>query len=325
MASLTLAFAVSLAWCGLAIYLGPRIGYVDHPDDPALKAHDRPAVPLGGVGVFLGVHLAALARGEVEPALLAATVIVLVLGLVDDRRGLSPGVRLGVELMAAIALVLVGPGPGGGMLAVILAVALAVFAVNAVNLFDGLDGLAGSVGVVTALGIAWLAAGRGLEAAIPVELAAALVGFLVLGWHPARVFLGDAGAYVLGMTIAYAIVYSSPDGLLQLTVGAGVIGIFAVDLLAAMVRRRLSGHPMFLGDRSHLYDQLRDRGWSVPGVALAMSAAQAAVVSIVIFADRTLRPWAAVGVVAMIQIGSLALLWSLGFLRPHARQAGDSP
>ena len=51
MATLIVAGVVSLAWCAFAIWLGPRIGYVDRPDDPTLKAHERPAVPLGGVGI----------------------------------------------------------------------------------------------------------------------------------------------------------------------------------------------------------------------------------------------------------------------------------
>ena len=59
LAALIVAGLVSLAWCAFAIWLGPRIGYVDRPDDPTLKAHERPAVPLGGVGIFLGVNVAA--------------------------------------------------------------------------------------------------------------------------------------------------------------------------------------------------------------------------------------------------------------------------
>ena len=90
MAALIVAGVVSLAWCYFAIWLGPKIGYVDRPDDPTLKAHDRPAVPLGGVGVFLGVNAAGLMRGDLEWGLLMATTMVLVLGLIDDRVGIDP-------------------------------------------------------------------------------------------------------------------------------------------------------------------------------------------------------------------------------------------
>ena len=74
MAALIVAGAVSLMWCFIAIRLGPKIGYLDRPgDDPILKTHERPAVPLGGVGVFLGVHIAAMTRGGFDLTLFLAT------------------------------------------------------------------------------------------------------------------------------------------------------------------------------------------------------------------------------------------------------------
>jgi UDP-GlcNAc:undecaprenyl-phosphate GlcNAc-1-phosphate transferase len=318
LASLIVAAAACLAWCVVALWLGPKVGYLDRPDDPALKAHDHPAVPLGGVGIFLGVHLAALYRGGLDTGLLAATGIVLVLGLVDDRRGLPPVVRLGFELMAAIVLV-VGGGLAGSPVFTVLAIALVVLAVNAVNLFDGLDGLAGSVALVTALGLAWMAGGRGLGTEVPVETAAAIGGFLVLGWHPAKVFLGDAGAYVLGVLLASVILESSGDSTAQLMVSSGVLGVLAIDLAVTMLRRRRSGHPMFLGDRSHVYDQMRDRGLSVPTVALVVAAAQAAIVVTVVIVDRLLPKWQSLTVLVLILIGIVALLSRVGFLSPDPR------
>ncbi|MGH8872894.1 MAG: glycosyltransferase family 4 protein [Acidimicrobiia bacterium] len=319
MATLIVAAAVCIVWCALAIWLGPKIGYLDRPDDPVLKAHQRPAVPLGGVGVFLGVHLAALARGGPDLALLLATGIVLVLGLVDDRRGLPPVARLGVELAAALVLVIGGSASDAGVPFTILAVALVVLAVNAVNLFDGLDGLAGSVALVTALGLAWLAGGRGLDTELPLEMAAALAGFLVFGWHPAQVFLGDAGAYVVGVLLADVIIESSSDGVVHLMVTAGVLGVLAIDLVVTLLRRRMSGHPMFIGDRSHIYDQLRDRGLSVPWVAVGMAAAQAAIALIVVGVDRSLSQWQSLTVLAVILIVTVALLARFGFLRAWPR------
>lgn len=318
MAPLIVAAAVCLGWCMFAVWLGPRIGYLDRPDDPALKAHESPAVPLGGVGIFLGVHLAALARGGLDTGLLAATGIVLVLGLVDDRRGLPPVVRLGVELAAAVVLV-VGGELAGGPVFTVLGVALVVLAVNAVNLFDGLDGLAASATLVTALGLAWMADGKGLGTEVPLETSAAIAGFLVLGWHPAKVFLGDAGAYVLGVVLASVILETSGESSAQLMVSSGVLGVLAIDLAVTMLRRRRSGHPMFLGDRSHVYDQMRDRGLSVPSVALVVAAAQAALVVIVVIVDRFLPIWQSLTVLALISIGIVAALSRVGFLSPDPR------
>ncbi|MGH8874548.1 MAG: hypothetical protein ACRDVM_04770, partial [Acidimicrobiia bacterium] len=95
---------VALGWCVLAIRLGPRAGYLDVPGGDELKAHSAPAVPLGGVGIFLGVHAGMVLGGNLDPGLLAASGLALGLGLVDDHRGLSPQLRLGVESLAGVVL-----------------------------------------------------------------------------------------------------------------------------------------------------------------------------------------------------------------------------
>jgi UDP-GlcNAc:undecaprenyl-phosphate GlcNAc-1-phosphate transferase len=313
LASLIIAGLVSLAWCALAIWLGPRIGYVDRPDDPTLKAHDRPAVPLGGVGVFLGVHLAALATGELDLGLLLASSVVLVLGLVDDRRGIEPGTRLVVEIAAALILVLDLAGDPG-LLFLLLGGALVVFAINSVNLFDGLDGLVGSVALVTAVGLAVVAQGRGADSLPALTLAASLAGFLVLNWHPARVFLGDAGAYFVGLYLADLILEVS-DGPVELILTSGFLGVFAIDMLVTLLRRRLNDRPLFIGDRSHIYDQLRDRGVSVPTIALLAAATQAILLVLVIIAERVLGPtWGLLTLIVLLA-AMLTGLAKLGFLR----------
>jgi UDP-GlcNAc:undecaprenyl-phosphate GlcNAc-1-phosphate transferase len=297
----------------VAIWLGPKIGYVDRPDEPTLKAHKRPAVPLGGVGLFLGVHMAALVTGELDLGLLLASSVVLVLGLVDDRRGVDPGTRLVVEIGAALILILDLPG-NPGILFYLLAGALVVFAINAVNLFDGLDGLVGSVALVTAVGLAGVAQGRGEDAIYALTLAAALAGFLILNWHPARVFLGDAGAYFVGLYLANLILDVS-DGPVELILTSGFLGVFAIDLLVTLLRRRLNNRPLFTGDRSHIYDQLRDRGMSVPAIALLAAATQAVLLVMVIMAERWLGPtWSLVTLIAILAV-FLGTLARLGFLR----------
>ena len=204
------AGGVSLAWCVAALWLGPRLGFMDRPDGSSLKPHNRAVTSLGGVGVFLGFHVAQAIRGDLAAPVLAASAIVLVLGLVDDRIGLSPGKRLVVEVVAGGVLVAGLAPPAEDPMLAVLGVLVVVFAVNAVNLFDGLDGLAASAGLTTAVALAVMAHLRGLAPDMSLHLAAALVGFLVLGWHPAKVFLGDAGAYVVGVLLAASMLSASP-------------------------------------------------------------------------------------------------------------------
>lgn len=277
MVPLLVAFVLSLAWCLVAISVGPNLGFVDDPaKDPELKVHHTPALPLGGVGLFLAIHAALLLTGAFDGYFLVASLVVLALGVVDDRFGLPPLVRLAVELGAALILI-VGSNRGEGALFDLAAVVLIVVAINAVNLFDGLDGLAGSVGVVSAVGLGLVAGAAG---DLALFLAFALLGFLLVNWHPARVFLGDSGAYFTGMTLAYLVVRSSAH-VGELLVLSGMLGLFMVDLFVTVIRRSRAGRPLFSGDRSHVYDRLRDLGLAVPVIVILAVVAQVAIVAVV--------------------------------------------
>ncbi len=262
--------AAAVGW--MMVRLGPRLGVVDLPDGD-LKPHTGQPVPLGGVGLMFGLHVGLAGAGELDPGLLAATGLAFLLGLVDDIRGLSPLVRLigatvsGVVLVALSDLV-------SGWPASLAAVGLVVLAVNAINLFDGLDALASSVGAVAAIGLAVYAVVLDIaEPLLPVVLAAALAGVLVFNWPPARLYLGDNGAYVLGVTLAWAVLRTSTEwdtGLL----GVALIGVPLLDLGVTLVRRLVAGQPLFAGDRDHSYDRLHRRWGSVVRVVASMSLVQ---------------------------------------------------
>jgi UDP-GlcNAc:undecaprenyl-phosphate/decaprenyl-phosphate GlcNAc-1-phosphate transferase len=171
------------------------------------------------------------------------------------------------------------------------------------------------VGLVTAAGLAVIAQGRGLDFVSPLELGAALAGFLVLNWHPARVFMGDAGAYFLGLYLTHLIIDSTNDSALELVLTAGVLGVFAIDMLVTLLRRRLNHRPLFIGDRSHIYDQLRDRGLGVRSIALIAATTQAVLLALVIAAERLLGvEWGLVTLIALLAL-LLGALARLGFLR----------
>lgn len=319
MVGLVLAAAVSLAWCLVAIRIGPRVGLVDRPDDPDLKAHDHPAIPLGGVGIFVGAHAALSVSGAFDVGLFAATAVVLVLGVIDDLRDLPPALRLAVEVVAGGVLVVLARTPLAASSAVDLAVGvgLVVLVINAVNLFDGLDGLVGASATVAALTLAGLAGWRGADATFGLVLVGALGGFLVINWHPARVFLGDNGAYTVGVFLTYAVLVASPEGLgTRMGIALLALGVFAIDLAATVIRRKLANRPLFTGDRSHIYDQLRDRGMSVPAIALVSAAAQA-LFSVVALGLEAVEPGIWIWfVLAGSAAAVLAALAATGFLRP---------
>lgn len=317
MGGVALALLVAAAVGAAAIQLGPALGFVDRPDG-YLKSHDIPAVPLGGVGIFLAVHLAMALEGAFDVGLLAATGMLLVLGLVDDRRPLSSVFRLIIEAAAGVVLALAAnvPSVPDTPVGVLLVVVVVVVAVNAVNLMDGLDGLAGSSALVTAAGVGILAGVRGLPFEYGFMVAGALAGFLIWNWPKARLFLGDNGAYVVAGFLAYGILEASPRASeLQILVASGLLGVFAVDLAVTLTRRRISGRPLFEGDRSHVYDQMRDRGMGVAQVALVFAAAQAVIVALVVVVDWLAPPIMAIALLSATVVGVVLGLGRAGFLQ----------
>ena len=232
-----------------------RFGIVDRPGD--LKTQRIPVAYLGGVAVFLAALPGVLLAGE--PLVLVPTGIALALGLADDLRPLPVSARVVVELAIAVAGALVVPGP---LLAQIATAVLVLGLLNAVNLLDGQDGLAAGAGIVIAAGLAVLG---GAATPIALGLAGALAGFLVFNRPPARIYLGDAGAYFVGTTIALlpALTHDAETTWSIWWAVPLLVGLPVADTAIAIVRRLRSHRPLLQGDRSHVYDQLVDRGLSV--------------------------------------------------------------
>ena len=250
------AFAVSLPLTRGMMAVGERLGHMDKPGAESHKAHARAVPKTGGVAIVAAVAgpmVLALAAvwglpgeawsGALEPladhvpglrgrsmmagAVLAAMAALHVLGLIDDRRGLGPGVKLTVQAAVALALaaaadmrvltLLDGYGPAGWWLSVLVSTLWLVVVINVMNMMDNMDGLAAGVGAVIAglyLAVA-LVAGQWFVAATAGLLLGALGGFLVYNAAPARVFMGDAGSLVVGLLLGVVSVrttYLMPSG-----------------------------------------------------------------------------------------------------------------
>lgn len=313
--AMALAAATSLAVCGVVVRWAPALGMVDRPD-AELKTHGRPVAVLGGLGVLAGILAGGLASAALDGAFVAAAVLVVVVGTVDDRRGLPPLLRLGSELAAALVVVVGSPRAGAlEPLGTIALIVLTLVAINAVNLVDGLDGLVGAVGTVSAVGLAALAAARGTDPAVGLLLGGALLGFLVWNRAPARLFLGDGGSYLVGLALAFAVVEATPTGGgVGLLVAAGTLGLFLVDLGATVVRRLRSGAALFGGDRDHFYDVLRRRGWSTGRVVIVAVAGQVGFVALTLATAAAFPDVTAVAVLVVAGILALLLGQRLGLL-----------
>jgi len=319
--AVALPVAVVLGFVMRAV--GPRVGALDHPDSK-LKPHSRAVSYLGGLAVAGGLAAGLATRGwPLEAGVTVALFGPVVLGLADDALRVPPVVRLGVQVALGVVLIWFGLATGepGPALIGIPYLVFYVAAMNAVNMVDGMDGLAGSLGIVSSAGIALIAAGERHDhpALLAMCLAAAAAGFLVHNLPPARLFLGDNGAYLLGAGLAIAAFQAG--GHVQTLAGAtGCLGIFLLDLVLSVLRRATGRVPMHRGDRSHLYDQLRARGRSDRGTLGVCVAAQVLFVTAGVVAAQLSKTGAVVveGVVWVVAVGALFAFGFVGWRRPAA-------
>jgi UDP-GlcNAc:undecaprenyl-phosphate GlcNAc-1-phosphate transferase len=138
--------------------------------------------------------------------------------------------------------------------------------INSVNWLDGLDGLSAGVGTIAALLFAWhsLRLGQDAVAAFPLAMAGALLGFLPFNFVPARIFLGTAGAYVLGYNLATLSILSPA----KIATALLILAIPILDGLWRVLDRLRRGQSPFYGDRGHLHFRLVDEGVPIRRIVL---------------------------------------------------------
>ena len=302
-------FFVAVFATPVAAAIASRTGLVDLPGP--LKVHDRPVPYLGGAAL-----LAAIAGpvAGAHPVALIPLALAFCLGLADDLGDLPPRMRLILEIGIGVATAFTFADhelPRVG-----LSVVVVVLLLNAVNLLDGLDGLAASVGIGSTAGFALLLSGA--TRALPFALMGALFGFLVWNRPPARVYLGDAGSYLIGTALAISMLdaWQRPA-----PVAAGallLVGVAAGDTGIAIVRRLRARRPMLKGDRGHVYDQLVDRGWH-PLRALAVFAIAQALLTATGVVISKLSDGVAITVASVVATG-VGLAAILAFTSPRSWQ-----
>lgn len=305
---LIVAFVVALAATPAAMALARRTGLLDRPGE--LKIQTAPVPYLGGLAVAAGLAVAVVAA---KPALLLPLGLALALGVVDDARHVDPLARLAVEVAVGIATAVVLPTRLDRPLSVVAVTLLVVLVINGVNMIDGLDALASGVALVAAVGLAVILDGHARTVAL--GLAGALGGFFVFNRPPARIYLGDGGAYVIGATLAALVVMAwAPGHPAALSVGALLLIACPVgELGISVVRRTLSGQSLSAGDRSHVYDQLVQRGWSRNRSVGTYIGAQAVLAAVAIGVVH-LSPALAVAAVAVASATLFATVAAFGFL-----------
>ena len=308
------ALVAALVLTPIAATVATHLGVVDHPGP--LKVHRRPVPYLGGLAVLGAV---AVAAGWRVGLWLLPLALACALGLADDITNLDARLRLAAE--AAIGAIAGGLIGGGSLLGVVAGAGVVALLVNTVNLLDGLDGLAAGVCLASAVGFAVL--GTGHAQFLAVGLTGALGGFLVYNRPPARIYLGDAGSYLLGASLGSLLIasWAHAGGRTSAAIAAVLlVGVPVADTSLAIIRRYRSGRPLFTGDRSHIYDQLVSRGWTASRASGACVFAQVILAGVALSVFHA--PVAVAAVVVACTIAAVAvLLFATGFAAPTKESA----
>jgi UDP-GlcNAc:undecaprenyl-phosphate GlcNAc-1-phosphate transferase len=329
--ALMIAISVTAALTPFARRLALRVGLVDAPNPRRINTVPMPTG--GGMAIFAG-FLAASLVGEIPHfgITIVAASLILLLGLVDDRFELSAGTKFLGQILAVLLYVLWGPriefvsNPFGemlylGKLSIPLTMLWILTLINIMNFIDGLDGLTVGITLISAVALTTLAwtLGRYDAALLAVIVVGVSLGFLPYNFNPARVYLGDGGAMLLGFLLAAV----STEGALK---GAATIGlsvpilILAVpvtDLFCAIVRRLQLGVPIYQADRSHFHHRLLDLGFTqrqVVYVAYLITGFSATMA--VVTAHRAKATWlVALALGALFWYGSIRV----GMVKPFNR------
>jgi UDP-N-acetylmuramyl pentapeptide phosphotransferase/UDP-N-acetylglucosamine-1-phosphate transferase len=269
-------FSFLISWLTVA-FIKQRLSQqlLDIPNDRS--SHTQPTPRGGGLGFILAFALISTIAAAIgimpqsELYLWLVLIPLAVIGIWDDRQGVTAGVRYLVQLTAAgIAIAGFGsfPIPGlenFGMVGQMMAIALSVIGMTAlINFYNFMDGLDGLVAGCSAVQLGFLAIY--LDRPFFWLLVAALLGFLWWNWSPAKIFMGDVGSTVLGATVAIALL-QEPRNLTYAWSALAVTLPLVGDAIYTLFRRLIRRENIFKAHRSHLYQRLQQSGWSHARVA----------------------------------------------------------
>jgi UDP-GlcNAc:undecaprenyl-phosphate GlcNAc-1-phosphate transferase len=251
--------------------------------------HSNPLPRLGGVAIFLSFSACMAIAAVLAPrfnqhgptfsrtvlTILGPAMLVFLLGVYDDLRGVGPYVKFTVQAVAGAMLFLGGlrivnipvvfgdralPGFIGLPLTVLWVLAIT----NAFNLIDGLDGLAAGSALFSTL-VAFVVAllnGPSLVAVMTIALAGAIIGFLRFNFNPATIFLGDSGSLFIGFVLSALALAGAQKAPTIVAVAIPIVsfGLPILETTLSVLRRLISGRPIFTADREHIHHKLLQHG-----------------------------------------------------------------
>lgn len=284
------AFVLTFLMTLGALRLFPKWGLMDKPQKYGLKR--RPIPYYGGSLIVIGFILSVLLFVPITPqliGLIAGGLLLAVISFLDDMYGLSPFLRLGVQILAALILVISGIGItsisnplgesifldryiidifyGISVFGTLFTIIWVVAIVNTMNFLDGVNGLSSGVAVIAALalfllsirpGIHYDVASQEIVATISIILFACALAFWIFEFHPAKILMGDTGSIFLGFVLATLAIFSGG----KVATAFLVMGFPVLDAFWSIFRRIMAGKSPFKGDLMHLHHKLLAAGLS---------------------------------------------------------------
>lgn len=302
-----------------------RLHILDQPNERSL--HEQPTPRSGGVAIFLALAVAfAIGSwrgngGGPVPWVAVGALAIATISLIDDLRGVPPLYRLGAHLLAAGFAIAAGltlatvqlPGLSLGWplwLGATFSILFIVWMLNLYNFMDGMDGFSGGM---TMAGFGTFAVLGALAGEMEfmfwnLVVVAAVAGFLVFNFPPARIFMGDVGSSVLGFLAAAFSLWGSKLGVFPFWVAVLVFSPFVVDATVTLVRRLLRGEKVWEAHRTHYYQRLVRMGWGHRRTLLWEYALMALCAAAAILAVNMgpAGQWSIVLVVAALYVGLMS-------------------
>jgi len=295
--AITVAFAVTTVFMYALRPVAKSVNLVDRPGGH--KSHVGEVPVVGGVAMFTGIFAGmTLINGDVYSlsTLIVASLLLLVIGMLDDRFRIPAQVRIATQIAAVLIMVyganlplssIGDPFASGeismGRFTLIFTMLVTLTMINAYNLIDGVDGLAGSLALVALLAVSTVAGVTHIATAVALTVAAAVVGFLLFNfpvvWNRnVRCFMGDAGSTFLGFTIVWITlgISQGPERLISPVTCLWFASIPIYDTLTCFVRRALAGKSPFAPGSDHFHHTLKRGGFGVRGTLGILTGLQAA-------------------------------------------------
>jgi UDP-GlcNAc:undecaprenyl-phosphate/decaprenyl-phosphate GlcNAc-1-phosphate transferase len=323
------SFITVLLVTPLVMKLAVKVGATDKPN--SRKVHTKIMPRLGGLAIFIGVIVGYFITGLHNQHIFTITlgaIIIVTLGVLDDKFELSAKTKLFGQIMVAILIVHSGltidfiyipfvDRIDIGILSYPITVLWIIGITNAINLIDGLDGLAAGISSICIATIAFMAGvnGNTLIFTIAIIVLASTIGFLFYNFHPAKIFMGDTGSLFLGYIISILSLlglYKSVT-LFSFVVPIIILGVPVFDTTFAIIRRIVNKKPISAPDKSHLHHRILALGFSHRATVLIIYALGIFFsISALVFSKATL--WGSIAIIVGLLLVTSFIAETIGLV-----------